>query len=191
MYPISLIERFWRKVDKNGPVPATRPDLGPCWLWLGYKSWDGYGEITWHDRISRKSRKTQAHQFSWNLVKEPIKRPLVSDHLCKVRHCVNPDHIEAVTNRVNVVVRGTGITALNAVKTKCLRGHEFTPKNTIIDKRGRRSCRRCAVEFLRKRWKYRRENGICLNCKEPNDGVHVHCHKHWLWYRNNRLNKAI
>jgi hypothetical protein len=72
------------------------------------------------------------------------------DHLCRVRHCVNPAHLEVVTLHTNVT-RGNGWAGRNARKTHCKRGHEFTPENTIPLRNGGRECRQCRREYYRRR----------------------------------------
>ena len=65
------------------------------------------------------------------------------DHLCRVRSCVNPAHLELISVKQNVM-RGTGLTAMNAKKTHCPSGHEYTPANTYIFPDGvERKCREC------------------------------------------------
>lgn len=131
-------ERFWEKVNKNGPVPDYAPHLGPCWLWLAAKHHEGlYGVFT-----LAGGRQAQAHRFSYSTSVGPIPDELVLDHLCRVRHCVRPSHLEAVPQRINIL-RGVGIQAKNAVKTHCIRGHEFTLENTHIRPNGGRACRAC------------------------------------------------
>jgi hypothetical protein len=71
------------------------------------------------------------------------------DHLCRVRGCVNPDHLEVVTGATNTL-RGISSPAINARKTHCRRGHEFTPENTYID-RGSRRCKACR-RLIQNRW---------------------------------------
>lgn len=70
-----------------------------------------------------------AHRLAYEIFREPIPNGLVIDHLCKKHDCVNPDHLEPVTNKINIL-RGTGITAIAALKTHCYLGHEFTTENT-------------------------------------------------------------
>lgn len=128
-------ERFWAKVDRNGPVPESAPHLGPCWVWTG-RLHLGYGTF------SAQSRHYRAHRFSYELHVGPIPDGLVLDHLCRAKHCVNPSHLEAVTQAENLR-RGSSPSALNARKTHCKRGHEFTPENIIPAPNGGRHCRTC------------------------------------------------
>jgi hypothetical protein len=82
-------ERFWIKVDRS-----RGPDT--CWLWLaGISGNTGYGNIWWLGRTQ------SAHRVAYTLVKGSIPPELTIDHLCRVRHCVNPDHMEIVTQAEN------------------------------------------------------------------------------------------
>lgn len=110
-----------------------------CWLWLGAFYPLGYGMVTVHG--TRKP--TQAHRMSYLLFNGSIPEGLHLDHLCRVRGCVNPQHLEAVTKKENTL-RGFGITAMHARKTHCAKGHEFTNENTkIIYRNGARAGRAC------------------------------------------------
>ena len=131
---LAIPERFWRKVNKNGPIPANRPELGPCWLWTAYVNPDGYGRFGFEGG-------QLAHRFAYLAMRGPIPAGKVIDHLCRVRRCVNPQHLEVVTQRVNLH-RGESIQARNARKTHCIHGHEFTSENTY-EHGGRRQCRTC------------------------------------------------
>lgn len=130
-----LADRFWQKVDKGGAVPEYRPDLGGCWVWLAHKNNNGYGYI-W-----TKGERVEAHRVSYELHKGPIPEGLEIDHLCRVRHCVNPEHLEAVTERENKL-RSGGMASRNAAKTHCPQGHPYSAWNTKDDA-GSRRCRTC------------------------------------------------
>lgn len=142
--------RFWPKVNKNGPIPEQRPDLGPCWVWLASKSPKGYGLFTIRHKHMR------AHRVAYEWAKGAVPAGLTLDHLCRNRACVNPDHLEAVTVRVNTL-RGVGIVAVNARKTHCKYGHKFTPANTYVKANGGRVCRACAADYQRRRRKARQQ----------------------------------
>jgi hypothetical protein len=137
----SIHERFWAKVDKNGPIPADRPDLGPCWIWTGSIRRGpngGYGRF----RMDPNTL-VHAHCFSYEEARGPIPNGLVPDHLCRVRRCVNDSHLELVTNKENVL-RGSGITAVQARKTHCFRGHPLSGTNLVGHLQRRvRECRIC------------------------------------------------
>ena len=94
--PDVAIDRFWSKVDRGGSVPSARPELGPCWIWTGSAASQGYGQF------SVGSVVWSAHRFACELAHGPIPRGLVVDHLCFARRCVNPGHLEAVTEQVNI-----------------------------------------------------------------------------------------
>lgn len=87
--------RFWSYVDRNGTPSPDRPDLGPCWRWTGYVDRDGYG----HMRVDHAD--ALAHRFSWALHEGHVPDALDVDHLCFVRTCVNPAHLEPVTREEN------------------------------------------------------------------------------------------
>lgn len=123
----TVAERFWAKVNKNGPVPVRKPELGPCWVWTAGVDEKGYGQFN----DGQRSRK--AHAFSYELEYEEIPDGLEPDHLCRNRPCIRPDHLEAVTHRENCQ------RAKYAVET-CSRDHQLPPPGP----NGRRVCRECA-----------------------------------------------
>ena len=97
----------------------------------------GYG------RISRGNHQTEyTHRFLFSVVNGEIADGLTIDHLCRNTSCCNPDRLEAVTMRVNIL-RGTAPTAIYARMTHCINGHEFTPENTHIRNGRHRSCMAC------------------------------------------------
>lgn len=117
-------ERFWSKVDKNG--------RNGCWVWTRSLSF-GYGRFN-----INHLRWVKAHRFAYETLVEPVPEGLCLDHLCRNRRCVNPDHLEPVTMKVNLQ-RGNN---WQRDKTHCKHGHEFTPDNTVWRK-GFRKCREC------------------------------------------------
>lgn len=123
---------FWRKVDKT---PT-------CWLWTGTSADGRYG------RFHLLGRNYQAHRWAYEQLVGPIPEGLQLDHLCRVTLCVNPDHLEPVTGRVNTL-RGNTIQAANAAKTHCKHGHPFDEANTYIRASDNgRICRTCQRERM-------------------------------------------
>lgn len=116
-------ERFMAKVQKQHGRNA-------CWLWMGALYKDGYGQVR-HGATSR------AHRASFELFVGPIPDGLVIDHLCGVKHCVRPDHLEAVTQAENV-------RRAQAHKTHCPQGHPYSGANLYVNPTsGHRLCRCC------------------------------------------------
>ena len=113
--------RFWSKVQTA--------ESG-CWEWTGAKSPIGYGSCTNYAEPDKGRRKNiAAHRLVWLLERGPIPPNLQIDHLCCNKGCVNPDHLELVTQRENLL-RGDTLAARNAAKTHCRLGHPydgFTP----------------------------------------------------------------
>lgn len=105
---------------------------GACIVWQGSFNGAGYG----------LNKKRLAHRVAFAEAGNELIPGLVLDHLCRNRACINPDHLEQVTNRENIL-RGEGVGAKNARKTKCDRGHEFNSDNTYYTKYGKKSLRQC------------------------------------------------
>jgi hypothetical protein len=127
-----LPKRFWDRVvaDKHG-----------CWIWAGRLNFWGYADF-WAN-----GKNLPAHRYSYEMLISAIPAGLHLDHLCRVRSCVNPAHLEPVTIKQNVL-RGDGPSALNARKSECRHGHKYTETNTLINS-GRRHCRECAKLKMR------------------------------------------
>jgi hypothetical protein len=125
--------KFWSYFEKSEG----------CWLWTGPLSKEGYGR-------TKQAGEWYAHRASWVLHRGPIPEGLELDHLCRNTRCVNPDHLEPVTHAENV---RRGLT-----KLACLRGHFYTPENTVTfacEGRKKRHCGQCMQ--IRNRLRYKRD----------------------------------
>jgi hypothetical protein len=113
---------------------------GPCWEWVGQLNAQGYGVFSF------RRKDESAHRWLYQQLVATVPDGLELDHLCRNRACVNPDHLEPVTHKVNVL-RGSGVAAEHARKTRCIRNHELAGSNLRIRiKAGRyveRVCRQC------------------------------------------------
>jgi hypothetical protein len=107
------------------------PNSG-CWLWTGSIDRDGYG----------KFRGALAHRLSFQAFKGTPPNNLTLDHLCRVTSCINPDHLEPVSHKINVL-RGMSFSAENARRISCIHGHPFSGDNLYIKSTGKRCCRAC------------------------------------------------
>lgn len=117
--------------------------MTPCWQWIRGKLKSGYG-------CARYNKKNwRAHRLYYELLVGPIPDGLTIDHLCRNRSCVNPGHMEVVTQGVNTL-RGFSPSAIHARKTHCPKGHPFDEANTYVNP-GRyfRGCRICRKEAVR------------------------------------------
>ena len=124
-----------------------------CWIWTGRTNAGNYGVFAWdYGRKADGSRDSRimAHRLVYELMVGYIPDGLLLDHLCRNHRCVNPAHLEVVTNGENVL-RGQGFSAVNARKTHCVRGHEFSGDNLRIKPDGSRNCRLCNAEYLRRK----------------------------------------
>lgn len=105
-----------------------------CWIWLGWVNPDGYGHI------KRNKKMYMTHRYVYEKLNNPIPSNMTVDHICRVRSCCNPDHMDIVTQGENM--RRSPRFNLSAIH--CKRGHEFTPENSYMYKNGsRRTCRKC------------------------------------------------
>jgi GNAT superfamily N-acetyltransferase len=146
--------RFLAKVDKDGPLPQPgtlayeRGTTSPCWLWTS-PSLQGKGYGNFH----YKGRNTGAHIASFQIHGGVLIDGLELDHLCKVRLCVNPEHLEQVTHAENIRRGNTGI--FQRSKTHCPQDHIYDEQNTYYFTTPRgytgRSCRACKRDEQRVR----------------------------------------
>lgn len=129
---------YW--FNKNYTIASSE-----CWVWTGKCNAAGYGQFH-HKRIP-----VYAHRFSYEHYHGPILNFLVIDHLCRNPSCVNPKHLEAVSQKINVH-RG------EAKKTTCKNGHPYSEINCYIDKKGWPHCRLCSRERERAELKAKKPN---------------------------------
>lgn len=119
------VDQFWTRVDKTET----------CWLWTASKTTAGYGNLT------LDGKQDYAHRVSYRLMVGPIPAGLHVDHLCRVRHCVNPEHLEVVTHAENV---RRGLAPFGVIRTECKRGHDITnPANVRVTAKGSKQCLVC------------------------------------------------
>lgn len=144
---MKLPKRIEDKIDRNGP--------NGCWLWTGALFRNGYGEV----HFEKKQR--LAHRVVYQLIVGPIPDDLQIDHLCRVRSCVNPSHMELVTQEVNIQRGLTGDHQRR--KTHCPKGHPYDEANTYIYPSGRRAgwreCKICRTSNMKNRPGRRKSTG--------------------------------
>lgn len=143
----ALPERIASKIEVDG---------SGCWLWAASQN-NGYGLLRWNGSTRR------AHRVVYQLFVGEIPGGLELDHICRVRHCVNPAHLEPVTHRENML-RGDTVFAKGAAKTHCPKGHPLAGDNLVPSKLklGWRSCLTCKRENARmhSRARYARKRAL-------------------------------
>lgn len=123
----------FQKATRWGEPPSYRPELGPCLIFLGADNGNGYGQFQYNNG----KRNGYAHRYAWERVHGPIPDGLTVDHLCRVRRCVNVEHME-LTDRVDNYLRGV------ATRDSCPNGHPYTPESTYYKPgKNARCCRIC------------------------------------------------
>ena len=135
----SVHERFLAKI--------VTPSVDECWIWQACTGTNGYGLFRVDGRMFK------AHRFAYELFVGPIPDGLELDHLCRVRTCVNPEHLDPVTHAENVRRGESGKVngARQRAKTHCPQGHPYAGENLYVNSDGKRRCRTCNRDRGRKR----------------------------------------
>ena len=120
------MDALWGRVDKSGE----------CWIWQGSKLPNGYGTLVIGSRTDGSRQRHYAHRLAYEIAVGEIPDGLQIDHLCNVRDCVNPAHLEPVTTQENSR-RGA------ERRQSCKRGHPFAGENLYIRPDGYRECLTC------------------------------------------------
>lgn len=137
------LDKFWYRVEVHQP--------SGCWQWRGTIERWGYGQFS----LGKKAGKFRAHRVAYSVLIGPVPDGMQLDHLCRNNGCVNPDHLQVTTGRINTL-RGYGTSGMNARKTHCKRGHELSGDN-IYQYGNRRSCKLCKTVTSRAAYSRRKE----------------------------------
>jgi hypothetical protein len=140
-----VLERLVEKIRIN--------DVTDCWEWTASKQAQGYAQIS-IKLLNGKHQPQLAHILTYEWLVGPVPDGMELDHLCRVRHCVNPFHLEPVPHLDNVL-RGAAPTAKWSLTNTCKRGHPLRGDNVYIQKGGLRSCIICRKDRLKE---FRRRN---------------------------------
>lgn len=119
-----------------------------CWVWGGASFKDGYGKINIGNGVMRL-----AHRIFYELYNSDIKPGLVIDHLCENKSCVNPKHLEQVTQLENMQ------RYFSKPRPNCPQGHLYDLKNTYINPLGRKICRKC-TNISGKKYRNKKKNEV-------------------------------
>jgi HNH endonuclease len=121
-----------------------------CWVWDRGLNGAGYGETVLGPRQpGTTGRRRFVHVVAYEMVNGLVPPGLELDHLCRVRACFNPSHLQAVTHAVNLF-RGATIMHRRKAQTVCKRGHPLNGHNLILRKGGRRNCRICCYDSIQR-----------------------------------------
>ena len=156
---ISLLDRFKEKFKIDS--------VTGCWNWTASLNHGGYGMIGGSPPEYKDYRPILAHRVAYKLLIGPIPKDCEIDHLCRNRKCVNPQHLEAVSHKVNCL-RGNSPPAIRSRQTHCAKGHPLVGLNLYIHPNtGYRKCRICGRDRDRIRWPDRKAKRIAERMGHP------------------------
>lgn len=146
-----IAERLRRSIRINAKTS--------CWEWQKHVGAWGYPQIGIGSRKDGSRRIVYAHRLSYETFVASIPAEYQVDHLCRNKCCINPLHLEAVTEAENIRRAGGGnvFGAKQRAKTLCPKGHEYSGRNLLLKKGGKRQCRACTVVSTRA-WRARRKS---------------------------------
>lgn len=151
---------YFETLERLPHYVFRRIEVAPtgCWIWIGGIQSGGYGHVVdKRPRDEKRHRMMLAHRFVYEELVGPIPDGLHLDHLCRVRPCVNPEHLEPVT------VLENNLRSAHCNKTHCKHGHALTGENSYVQGRSRecRTCRRIQQRRFRARRKREASQGRC------------------------------
>lgn len=136
------MERFFSKIEVSRNTK--------CWSWTDHLEY-GYGVFSVRGTIFR------AHRFAYLIFNGQIPKNLIIDHLCRNRKCVNPDHLEAVTNKINLE-RGIPSYTTRNKRTHCKKGHPISGRNALARSDGGSTrCRLCTRNRYKMQYRIKKE----------------------------------
>lgn len=144
--PSRRLAKFLARVNFRGPLPrGRRRVLGRCWVWTGHRNRTLYGVYGLYICETKKWRNVSVHVLALRTVGQELLKGMHTDHLCRVRHCLRPSHLQVVTPRVNSMRGTTTLIAIARAKTRCPQGHALKPGNLAPWQltRGKRCCLTC------------------------------------------------
>lgn len=147
--------------------PPITVDLNDCWLYAKSITNTGYGVIFGEGKTHA------AHRVMYTNMVGEIPKGLEIDHLCRVRRCINPAHLEAVTTAENVR-RGAGVGVINALKTHCIRGHALSGYNCMTvalppKYKPERRCRTCQNKTANEYYYRKKKRNSLTTNKDKSD----------------------
>ena len=134
------------------PAPTGANVDGPCWIWMRGLNADGYGQT------NKRGKNVRSHRVAYEMFVGLIPDGLQIDHLCRVRRCVNPEHLEPVTAQENTL-RGVGLAGIITRTGQCFRGHTLAEDECVTGKR--RGCRQCVAVVAANKRKAVRSPATC------------------------------